>query len=423
MIANYAAMDIKPGSMGRPLPGIEAAIVARDAEATSSASTVGRARARTSEGELALRPGWPSMFRGYLDEEERYRKCFAGGWYLTGDLARRDADGYFWFVGRGDDVIKSAGPPDRPVRGRERADGAPGRRRGRRDRQARPGRGRAWSRRSSLLKPGFERERRAAPRAARPTPARGSARRSRPRRSSSATTLPHTRSGKIMRRLLQGPRARPARGRPLDAGERADDRSVHARPAARARPPRCCGRCCASGASRRRASSSTAPRRSAASCTSTSARRRSRSGVDAGARARTTRSSRPTASTATRSRAASRPSALMAEMFGKRRGLQPRPRRLDAPVRRRHAASTAATPSSAAACRSPSAWRWPTSMQRRRPRHRLLLRRGRGRRGRVPRVDEPRGAVAAAGAVLLREQPLRDGHRARALRVRDRPRR
>ena len=49
------------------------------------------------------------MFRGYLGEEERYRKCFAGGWYLTGDLVRRDRDGYFWFVGRGDDVIKSAG--------------------------------------------------------------------------------------------------------------------------------------------------------------------------------------------------------------------------------------------------------------------------------------------------------------------------
>jgi acetyl-CoA synthetase len=60
-------------------------------------------------GELALRPGWPSMMRAYLGEEERYRKCFAGGWYLSGDLAMRDEDGYFWFVGRGDDVIKSAG--------------------------------------------------------------------------------------------------------------------------------------------------------------------------------------------------------------------------------------------------------------------------------------------------------------------------
>jgi acetyl-CoA synthetase len=49
------------------------------------------------------------MFRGYLHEDERYRRCFAAGWYLSGDLAARDADGYFWFVGRGDDIIKSAG--------------------------------------------------------------------------------------------------------------------------------------------------------------------------------------------------------------------------------------------------------------------------------------------------------------------------
>ena len=61
------------------------------------------------QGELALRPGWPSMFRGYWNEEARYQKCFAGGWYLTGDLAKRDADGYFWFVGRADDVIKTSG--------------------------------------------------------------------------------------------------------------------------------------------------------------------------------------------------------------------------------------------------------------------------------------------------------------------------
>jgi acetyl-CoA synthetase len=49
------------------------------------------------------------MFRGYLDQEERYKKCFSGGWYLTEDLALCDEDGYFWFVGRADDVIKSAG--------------------------------------------------------------------------------------------------------------------------------------------------------------------------------------------------------------------------------------------------------------------------------------------------------------------------
>jgi len=104
MIANYASMPIRPGSMGKPLPGVEAAIVEKHKD-----GTVGVISEPGHEGELALRPGWPSMFRGYLNEEERYRKCFAGGWYLTGDLARRDADGYFWFVGRADDVIKSAG--------------------------------------------------------------------------------------------------------------------------------------------------------------------------------------------------------------------------------------------------------------------------------------------------------------------------
>jgi acetyl-CoA synthetase len=60
-------------------------------------------------GELALRVGWPSMFRGYLHERRRYEACFVGGWYLTGDLVTRDADGWYWFVGRSDDVIKSAG--------------------------------------------------------------------------------------------------------------------------------------------------------------------------------------------------------------------------------------------------------------------------------------------------------------------------
>ncbi|HSK30799.1 MAG TPA: acetate--CoA ligase, partial [Candidatus Limnocylindria bacterium] len=103
MIANYLAMEIRPGSMGKPLPGIEAGIVQRQKD-----GTVHQLKAE-EVGELALRPGWPSMFRAYLHEEERYRKCFAGGWYLTGDLAKQDIDGYFWFIGRADDVIKSAG--------------------------------------------------------------------------------------------------------------------------------------------------------------------------------------------------------------------------------------------------------------------------------------------------------------------------
>jgi acetyl-CoA synthetase len=103
MIANYASMDIKPGSMGRPLPGIEAEIV------TTKDGSVQVIEEANKQGELALRPGWPSMFRAYLHEHERYEKCFAGGFYLTGDLARKDEDGYFWFVGRKDDVIKTSG--------------------------------------------------------------------------------------------------------------------------------------------------------------------------------------------------------------------------------------------------------------------------------------------------------------------------
>ncbi len=104
MIANYAAMDIRPGSMGRPLPGIEAAIVQK-----TESGVIEVPEEPGVQGELALRPGWPSMFRAYWNEPERYRKCFAGDWYLTGDLAKRDKDGYFWFVGRADDVIKTSG--------------------------------------------------------------------------------------------------------------------------------------------------------------------------------------------------------------------------------------------------------------------------------------------------------------------------
>ena len=104
MISNYPSMDVKPGSMGRPLPGITAGIVER-----LPGGTVREISEPMAVGELALRPGWPSMMRAYLNEEERYRKCFVGGWYLTGDLAMRDDEGYYWFVGRADDVIKSAG--------------------------------------------------------------------------------------------------------------------------------------------------------------------------------------------------------------------------------------------------------------------------------------------------------------------------
>jgi acetyl-CoA synthetase len=104
MIANLPALDVRPGSMGMPVPGIDAAIVRHNAD-----GSVTRLDEPGVEGELALRPGWPSMFREYLNEPVRYRKCFADGWYLSGDLARRDTDGYYWFVGRKDDVIKTSG--------------------------------------------------------------------------------------------------------------------------------------------------------------------------------------------------------------------------------------------------------------------------------------------------------------------------
>jgi len=104
MIANEPGQPVKPGSMGRPLPGVEACIVRR-----RDGGSVTPVDEPCVEGELALRTPWPSMFRGYLGEADRYRRCFHDGLYLTGDLARRDADGYFWFVGRADDVIKSAG--------------------------------------------------------------------------------------------------------------------------------------------------------------------------------------------------------------------------------------------------------------------------------------------------------------------------
>jgi len=104
MITNFLSMDVKPGSMGRPLPGIEAGIIEH-----LEGGGVREITKPMAMGELALRPGWPSMMRAYLNEEARYKKCFVGGWYLTGDLAMRDSDGYFWFVGRADDVIKSSG--------------------------------------------------------------------------------------------------------------------------------------------------------------------------------------------------------------------------------------------------------------------------------------------------------------------------
>ncbi len=112
MISNHRSQPVRPGSMGRPLPGIDVALLERDAEGEvvtdrDGAPVLVNDPARS--GELALRAGWPSMFRTYLDQDERYQRSFVDGWYRSGDLARRDADGYYWFVGRGDDVIKTSG--------------------------------------------------------------------------------------------------------------------------------------------------------------------------------------------------------------------------------------------------------------------------------------------------------------------------
>ena len=203
MIANLAGLDIRPGSMGRPLPGVEVGILARGPD--------GRAAVRNGkvtvidepdvDGKMALRRGWPSMFRGYLHDEDRYASAFSGGWYLTGDVARRDPDGWLWFVGRADDVIKSAGHligpfevesvlMEHPCGGRGGVIGVP-------DPVAgevvkafvclRPGHLPSDDLRHDLI--GFGR-RRLGPAVA-------------PREIVFDQQLPHTRSGKIMRRLLK----------------------------------------------------------------------------------------------------------------------------------------------------------------------------------------------------------------------------
>jgi acetyl-CoA synthetase len=111
MIANTAATGVRPGSMGRALPGIDATVLRRDPEGKLPLDAEGRPQecAPDETGELALRKGWPSMLRAFLGQPERYARCFTDGWYRSGDLVRRDADGWYWFVGRGDDVIKSGG--------------------------------------------------------------------------------------------------------------------------------------------------------------------------------------------------------------------------------------------------------------------------------------------------------------------------
>ena len=97
MIANFSCLPVKPGSMGKPVPGVYAAVVDEQ----------GKELPPLEMGQLAVKTGWPAMMRGIWKDEERYREYFRiPPWYLTGDLAYRDREGYFWFQGRIDDVIK-----------------------------------------------------------------------------------------------------------------------------------------------------------------------------------------------------------------------------------------------------------------------------------------------------------------------------
>jgi len=101
MITNYPGMEIRPGSMGKPFPGIDATVL--DINSHQPIEEPGQI------GLIAFKPGWPAMMRTYWNNEATYQKKFVNGWYLSGDRARIDADGYWWFVGRDDDVINTGG--------------------------------------------------------------------------------------------------------------------------------------------------------------------------------------------------------------------------------------------------------------------------------------------------------------------------
>ena len=99
MITNRPGLTVKPGSMGKPNGAIDAAIISDEGNIINDKKT----------GNLCIKAGWDSMFRTYLNNEEVYNKKFKNGYYYSGDLAYRDEEGYYWFVGRNDDVINTAG--------------------------------------------------------------------------------------------------------------------------------------------------------------------------------------------------------------------------------------------------------------------------------------------------------------------------
>lgn len=100
MICNYPSMDIRPGSMGKPLPGVEASVI----------DDQGRELPPYRMGNLAIRTPWPSMMRKVWNNPNKYEEYFRiPDWYISGDSAYKDEDGYFWFQGRIDDVINTSG--------------------------------------------------------------------------------------------------------------------------------------------------------------------------------------------------------------------------------------------------------------------------------------------------------------------------
>ncbi|BDG31030.1 acetate--CoA ligase [Parageobacillus thermoglucosidasius] len=99
LICNYPCMEIKPGSMGRPFPGVKAAII----------DDQGNELPPYRMGNLAIKKGWPSMMKTIWNNPQKYESYFIGDWYVSGDSAYMDEDGYFWFQGRVDDVINTSG--------------------------------------------------------------------------------------------------------------------------------------------------------------------------------------------------------------------------------------------------------------------------------------------------------------------------
>ncbi|ARA98787.1 MULTISPECIES: acetate--CoA ligase [Geobacillus] len=99
LICNYPCMEIKPGSMGKPIPGVQAAII----------DDQGNVLPPYRMGNLAIKKGWPSMMKTIWNNPQKYESYFIGDWYVSGDSAYMDEDGYFWFQGRVDDVINTSG--------------------------------------------------------------------------------------------------------------------------------------------------------------------------------------------------------------------------------------------------------------------------------------------------------------------------